>query len=190
MPDKKTKILIVSAIAIVLIAGFFLHFFYKPGVKPISNSTTSQLQESGKSSSTTSGAQNDYEYWKKELIWIYYVPSTDKMPYGNYLFKYSAELVLEKDAVATDSSGKKRHFVILERRTSSGTDSSQSVEINSPVTSCEQYKKCVKVSGIAIGATSDNPEFLNLFNLVVDNFQVMNAATTTQNIKTTTTQNR
>jgi len=103
------------------------------------------------------------------ITWIFFTTSVDKAPYGNYSFKYPMELILRQDKLLKDAAGEKHHFVLLE----AAQASLGRVEINSPTSTCKDYQKCAEISGVAIGSTSANHDFIRLYDMVVENFQVL-----------------
>lgn len=105
-----------------------------------------------------------------EIVGIFYTTSVDKAPYGNFTFQYPSALLLDKNELEKDSSGKEYHFVVLKDRF--GIDPGATVEINAPDATCENYEKCQEIDGIVIGTDSTNAEFIKMFDEIAANFEV------------------
>lgn len=169
----KNRIIIVAGL--VIIAGFVLY-----GAS--SNWFSFNLKTTQSVTPTANNVPGTLPY---PNVGIFYTPSGDKAPYGNFTFQYPSSLIRTTSTLKIGKTGKTNNVVVLSDRYN--IDPGAMIEINSPDKTCEDYAVCKEIVGtatsttgvskefarIVIGTNSENPDFLGWFDEVVKSFKVL-----------------
>ncbi|MBU6500758.1 MAG: hypothetical protein KGJ89_04950 [Patescibacteria group bacterium] len=148
--DKKLSIIILAVVMIAVVA--FVAFRQSTG----SNSQTASGVPVNPPFPTGSGLPDQ----------LTFVSGPNLSPYGNFNFSYPVGFLIKEDDIRKDATGKQYHVVVLAETVAA----SNTLEINWPDKTCQNYGKCQTVKGVVIGTNATDSEFLAAFNKVVAGF--------------------